>query len=360
MTDILEPMPFQNGVTAPNRVVLAPMTNYQSHADGTLGRDELNWLLSRAQGGYGIITTCATYVSPDGKAYEGGLGIDNDGQLTGLRCLADAIRQRGALSFVQLFHGGSRSPETVLGQSPWSASDDRSSGVRAGTQNDIEAVIESFAAAAARAEAAGMDGVEIHGAHGYLLTQFLSLTQNRRTDEWGGRLENRARLMRRVMQEIRSRVSSTFVVGMRLSPESSRSAVGIDLDESLQVAAWLCDDGVDFVHLSLWDVTQNTDKRPDSHPVRLFKEVVDPEVRLFAAGKIWTADEARAVIAMGADAVALGKSAILNPDWPQRSSDPSFQPRMPPLGRSGYNALGLSNRFVDGLREWYPQYVSPD
>ncbi len=346
---LFDRLAFRNGISAKNRVALAPMTNRQSHDDGTLGDDELTWLARRADGDFGIVATCAAHVAKDGQGWPGELGVFDDAHIPGLRTLATALHGRGALAFAQIFHGGVRADASVSGTRPWSAIE--GGGARAATEDDIHRVIGEFADAAARAHRAGMDGVEIHGAHGYLLTQFLSAT-NQRTDAWGGSFENRARLIREVTRAVRARVPASFVVGARISPEDFGNAKGIDLDESLDVARMLCDDGVDFVHLSLWDATRNTVKRPNEHAVTAFRAVIASDVRIFVAGKLWTRADADRMLGLGADAVALGRSAIANPDWPQRAIDASWDPKRPPLTIDELRARGLSAQFAEHMRQW--------
>ena len=213
-------------------------------------------------------------------------------------------------------------------------------------------MIAAFAAAARRLESAGVDGVELHGAHGYLLSQFQSAELNRRTDEWGGSLEHRARLIRRTMQATRAAVSDEFIVGVRLSPESSPSLPGIDLDETLQVARWMCDDGADFIHISLWDAEQMTTKRPGEHAARIFRDALPAQVPLITAGNIWTEDDALAQLAHGADAVALGRAAITNPDWPRQVVARGGAPKRPPVTGDELRARALGPVFVDYMRRW--------
>ena len=349
---LLEPFTFRTGTTAPNRVALAAMTNGQSHPDGTLGDAELHWLRARAAGGFGIVTTCAAHVAPDGQGWSGELGVFADGHVPGLAAIAAMSHAHGALAMVQLFHGGLRADPALTLTRPWSASEAPDGAYRAATEEDLARVVDDFARAAERARAAGMDGVEIHGAHGYLLTQFLSAVENRRTDAWGGPLEHRARLIRDVTRAVRARVGAPFVVGVRLSPEDFGNAKGLDLDESLAVARWLCDDGVDFVHLSLWDVSRTTAKRPHEHALQAFRGVVPADVRLLVAGKIWTLADAMRVLDLGADAIALGRAAIANPDWPRRVADPAWTPRRPPLSAQELEERGLSPGFVAYMRKW--------
>jgi len=350
MPSLFEPLVFRTQLTAKNRIVLAPLTNMQSHADGSLGDDELRWLSSRAEGGFGIVMTCAAHVAKDGQGWPGELGVFDDGLLPGLTRLASALRQSGATSIVQIFHGGLRADPKLIGTVPWSASE--GDGVRAATADDIARVVDQFAAAAIRARQAGFDGVEIHGAHGYLFTQFLSTTQNRRGDAWGGPLENRARLLRETMRSVRVRVGPSFTVGVRLSPEDFGNARGLDLDESVQTARWLAEDGADYIHLSLWQSLVNTAKHPDVHAIPLFRRVLPPDVRILAAGAVWTREEAEEVLAKGADAVVLGRSAILNADWPLRAVDPQWNPRRPPVTIESLQASGLSPTFAEYMRRF--------
>ncbi len=345
---------FRNGVTARNRTWLAPMTNQQSHADGTLSDDELRWLLMRAEGGFGVVETCAAHVSRDGQGWAGELGVYDDALLPGLTRLASALSSAGATGFVQIFHGGVRAPSSVTGQPPWSATDAEALNAerpRAATEQDIARVIDQFASAAVRAHRAGFAGVELHGAHGYLLCQFLSAL-NDRTDRWGGSLENRARLIREATRRVRRAVPASFVVGVRLSPEDFGNARGMDLDESLQVARWLAEDGIDFLHVSLWDAKRNTKKRPEQHAVTLFRAALPEDVPVVAAGGVWTPEDARALQELGADAVAVGRAAIANPDWARHVTDRAWSPRRPPLTVAELGERGVSEKFAGYMRNW--------
>ncbi len=352
--DLLSPITFRNGAHASNRVALAPMTNKQSEADGALADAELHFLERRAEGGFGIVTTCASHVTRDGQGWEGELGIYDDALLPGLTRLASSLRSRGALSLVQIFHGGARSPKELIGEQPWSASEIAGdpAAPRAATVADIERVIAAFRDAAVRAHRAGFDGVELHGAHGYLLCQFLSRTMNTRTDAWGGALEGRARLMREVTRAVRAAVPASFVVGARISPEDFGNAKGMDLDESLTLAKWLAEDGVDYLHISLWNAFQNTQKRPAEHAITLFREALPKELPLFVAGKVWSRAEADALIDLGADVIALGRAAVANADWPKKAASAAFESKKPPFTAAELRAEGLSDGFVDYMRNW--------
>lgn len=350
---LFDPITLREGVTARNRIWLAPLTNMQSHADGTLSDDELRFLSMRATGGFGLVETCAAHVAQDGKAWAGELGVHDDAMILGLTRLAAKIHEGGALASVQLFHGGLRASEKVSGLPTWSASAYEEGALtipRAGTEEDIASAIEAFASAAERCAKAGFDAIELHGAHGYLLSQFLSTVYNQRTDRWGGSLENRAQLIRLVLRAVRDRAPS-LVRCVRMSPEDFGQTKGIDLDEALQTARWLVEDGMEVLHLSLWRASRNTTKRPEEHATRLFREAVGDRVRIVTAGRILTRADAEAQLALGADAVALGRGAIANHDWPKRVRE-DLPLASEPVTREHLLGEGLSPAFVGYMTMW--------
>jgi 2,4-dienoyl-CoA reductase-like NADH-dependent reductase (Old Yellow Enzyme family) len=329
------------------------MTNGQSHADGSLGDDELRWLEMRADGGFGTIATCAAHVARDGQGWEGELGVYDDALVPGLTRLAAALRAREAVSLVQIFHGGARADSALTGERPWSAVEmpDDPARPRAGTTAEVERVVEDFKQAAVRAHRAGFDGIELHGAHGYLLCQFLG-SHNTRADGWGGDFAGRARLIREVTRAVRAAVPASFIVGARISPEDWGNAKNLDLDESLALSRWLAEDGIDFLHLSLWNHAHNAKKRPDAHPIALFRQALPADVPIVVAGKIWDAADAELVMSHGADVVSLARAAIANADWPKRVADPAWQPKRPPLTGAELLERGVSSKFVSYLRHF--------
>ena len=236
-----------------NRAVVAAMTNKQSNEDGSLSDEEINWLIRRAEGGFGIVTTAATHVVPEGQGWDGEMGVWGDHQLPGLTRLAAGIKEQGAVSLAQIFHGGMRCPQRLTGVQPVSASinptsDSDNGETRALEDSEIEELVEAFATAAARCEKAGFDGVEIHGAHGYLVCQFLGTETNRREDRWGGSLENRARFLLQIIERIRQVTDDDFLLGVRISPEYDK--IGVLLEDSLDLVDMLVESDIDFLHIS--------------------------------------------------------------------------------------------------------------
>ncbi len=351
---LLTPLTFANGRTAPNRLWVAPMTNKSSHEDGSLSDDELGFLVARAAGGFGTIESCASHVSLDGQGWEGEFGMFSDTLQSDWQRLAREVQAHGSLLIGQAYHGGARAARLPGRPVPWSCSPSGSEEpeVSGASVARIEDTITAFAEAAHRLASAGVDGIELHGAHGYLLCQFLSSVLNRRTDEWGGSLENRARLLRRTMRASKAAAGEEFIIGVRLSPESSPSVPGLDFDESLQVANWLCEDGADFIHISLWDAAKNSEKYPSQHPARIFRDALPANVPLITAGDIWTVEDARRQLDHGADAVALGRAAIANPDWPTRVAARGDSPSRPPLTTEQLRACVLGPAFIEYMRRW--------
>ena len=253
MTDLFQPLTFAHGPAMKNRFMLAPLTNQQSDANGCLTQEEHRWLTMRAQGGFGLVMTAAAHVQAGGQGFPGQLGVFSDDHLPGLTRLADAIRAGGALSAVQLHHAGIRSPKELVG-TPVGPSDDAETGARGLDLGEVEQLRDDFVAAALRAKQAGFDGVEVHGAHGYILAQFLSPEMNRRTDRYGGSAENRARLVLEVIDGIRDACGPDFQIGLRISPER----FGQRLAEMRDLAARVMQDEViDYLDLSLWDVAKD-------------------------------------------------------------------------------------------------------
>ncbi len=352
MTNLFDPVTFARGPEMKNRFMLAPLTNCQSHDDGTLSEDEFRWLIMRARGGFGLTMTCATSVQAQGRGFPGQLGIYADRHVEGLTRLAAAIKHSGSLAIVQLHHAGMRAPATLTGTQPVCPSDDAETGARALELAEVEQLVEDFVAAAQRAERAGFDGVEIHGAHGYVLCQFLSGEINRRTDRYGGSLENRSRIVFEIIAGIRARCRREFIVGVRLSPER----FGMKLAEVREVARRLMAEGaIDFLDLSLWDVFKEPMEEAFHGRTLLscFAELDRGRVRLGAAGKIMSAEDARRCLAAGLDFVVIGRAAILHHDFPERvRSDAHFAAAGLPVTAEYLHGEGLGPAFVKYMGNW--------
>ena len=358
MTELLSPLSFSRGRGMKNRFMLAPLTNTQSHDDGVLSDEEFHWLTMRAKGGFGLTMTCAAHVQAEGQGFPGQLGVFGDEHLAGLTRLADAIRDEDSISVVQLHHAGMRSPADLIGTAPHCPSDDEETGARGLSLGEVHKLRDDFVAAAVRSEQAGFDGVELHGAHGYILSQFFSERYNRRDDEYGGSLENRYRILDEIIAGIRAECGADFSLGVRLSPER----FGINLPDVVQVAERLMTSGdIEYLDMSLWDIF----KEPGDPALKgrslmsYFTELPRGDCRLGVAGKIRNPADAEAAMAAGVDWVMLGRAAILHHNYPALYADNAgFQPAELPVTRAHLANEGLSNRFIDYVKAGWPDYVA--
>lgn len=348
----LSSLTFNCGATMPNRFMLAPMTNSQSYEDGTLSNDEYHWLTMRAKGGFGLTMTCASHVQAVGKGFPGQLGIFSDVQIEGHKRLAAGIQKEGSLAVIQLHHAGMRSPEDVIGEQPVCPSEIQKHNARALTLEEVYQLRKDFVDAAIRAQKCGYDGVEVHGAHGYILTQFLSSDINKRTDHYGGTLENRARLIFEIVDGIRKSCGPQFLLGVRLSPER----FGMQLNEVKTVAQQLIDTHqIDFLDISLWDVfkTPEDDAYKNKSLLSHFEELDFKNVKWTVAGKINSGADVHKVLDTTVDFVSIGHSAILHHDFPKRVVDnPKFEPTPTPVSESYLKQEGLSDDFVTYMKRW--------
>ncbi len=352
MADLLSPLEFSHGPAMKNRFMLAPLTNQQSHADGVLSEEEFRWLTMRARGGFGLTMTCAAHVQAIGQGFPGQLGVFGDEHLPGLKRLAAEIKGHDSVAICQLHHAGMRSPTELIGTVPVCPSANEETGARELEHGEVKQLIQDFIDAAKRSEAAGFDGVELHGAHGYIICQFLSEEINQRTDEYGGSTENRNRILFEIIDGIRASCSDNFMLGVRLSPER----FGVKLADIRSLAEQLmAEDKIDFLDMSLWDVF----KEPEEEAFKgrsllsFFAELPRGNVRLGVAGKIRTPEEAEAAMASGIDWIMLGRAAILHHDFPDLyKANPSFKPVALPVTREYLENEGLSEKFVDYMAGW--------
>jgi 2,4-dienoyl-CoA reductase-like NADH-dependent reductase (Old Yellow Enzyme family) len=356
---LFNPMSFRRGPAMANRFLLAPLTNSQSLPDGTCSTEEHNWLTKRAEGGFGATMTAAAHVSAGGQGFPGQIGVFADAHIEGLARLASAIKSHDSVSLLQLHHAGNRAPADLIGTTPVFPSDHADTGARALTAAEVEETIEAFIDGAVRADRAGFDGVEVHGAHGYLVGAFLSPDLNRRTDRYGGSLENRARFLFAIVDGIRRRCRPDFIVGVRLSPER----FGVQLPEIVEVATeLLAGDQIEFLDMSLWDCFKKPVDSPDGDRLLIdyFTEIPRGETRLGVAGKLRTPGDICRVVDMGVDLAVVGRAAIIHHDLPKRiAADPAFEPMPTPVAREHLLNEMVSPGFLNYLDASFKGFVAP-
>ena len=316
-----------------NRVWVSPMCQYSAR-DGLANDWHLVHLGSRAVGGAGLVLGEATAVSPEGRISPGDLGLWSDAQVDALARVTSFVAERGSVPGVQLAHAG-RKAATGL---PWSGG--RPLGAEEGgwevvapsagpygagypaprvlTDLEIAGLVRRFAEAAGRAAAAGFRVVEIHAAHGYLLHEFLSPVTNRRSPPYGGTLEDRARVVLEVARAVREALPPGLPLFVRISATDWVEG-GWDLEQSIQLARWLGESGVDLIDCSSGGLVP--DARP---PVAAgyqvpFAEAIRREagIATAAVGLITEPAQAEEIVASGrADAVLLARAMLRDPHWP--------------------------------------------
>lgn len=360
MKEVFSTIELKKGKILKNRLAVAPMTTQQSNPDGSLSSLEADWLSRLSEDGYGLVISCAASVSDTATAFYNQLSLAHDNYIPGLKILADKMKQNGSLNIIQLCHAGSRTIEALTGEKPHSASSYELPMISdfvppiALTKNQISQIAEDFANACWRAEKAGFDGVELHGANGYLFTQFISTMTNLRTDEYGGSLEKRARFSREVVQACRHKVSENFIIGFRLSFEGAGMETGLDLDENIQIANWLAEDGIDYIHSSQMHFAVNTTKYPETSTIEYLRSHIKPHLPLVIPGSITNIDDAEKALELGADIIAIGRAAIGNKNVPAFFENRQELPYQTPFTERHLQEIGISSGLIDYVKNAPP------
>ncbi|HSN01643.1 MAG TPA: NADH:flavin oxidoreductase/NADH oxidase [Rudaea sp.] len=324
-------------ITLRNRIAVSPMCEY-SAVDGVPNDWHLVHLGSRAVGGAGLVFTEATAVSPQGRISPADTGIWNPAQQEAWARIADFIRTQGAAPGIQLAHAGRKASTGV----PWEGGRPLANEPEAWTPvapsaipfdtgyptpmaldtSGIEGVVADFAAAARRARAAGFGVIEVHAAHGYLIHEFLSPLSNRREDGHGGALENRARLLRRIVAAVRREWPAPRPLFVRVSATDWVPG-GWDIDECVRLARWLKEDGVDLIDASSGgNVAKAQIPLSPGYQVPFAARIRrEAGIATGAVGMITQARQAQAIIDEGsADLVIMAREMLRDPYFPRRAA----------------------------------------
>lgn len=316
-----------------NRVGVAPMTRTSASPEGLANDQMVSYYTKFAQGGFGIIFTEGVY--PDDKYAQGYFnqpGIINDEQVQAWRKVTESVHHEGGKIFIQLMHAGALSQGNRFNNQTLGPSAVQPRGEQLGmyggegsfsvpkeaTKEDIAEVIQGFVSAAVRAKQAGFDGVEIHGANGYILDQFLTDYMNQRTDEYGGSTENRVRLLVEVSKAVREAVGQQMTVGIRISQGKVNDHLykwaGKEKDAEI-IFGHLGNAGLDFIHVTEYEAWQPAFPQGEGATlVALAKKYGNLPV--IANGYLDDPDKARKIIEKGeADVITIGRGALANGDW---------------------------------------------
>jgi 2,4-dienoyl-CoA reductase-like NADH-dependent reductase (Old Yellow Enzyme family) len=337
---------------ASNRLVLAPLTNTQSHPDGTLSDTEIQWLSSRARAGFGTLLSSATYVSEEGRVWHGAMGACQKTHQQSLEKLAHEIHANKALILIQLSHGGLRANSDLTSQTPLSASHQLPGpacpkGAKEMSVFEIKRVQNAFVESALSCQQAGVDGIEIHAAHGYLLSQFIDKHWNRREDEWGQNIAGRAKIVLEIVKEIRKQVGKDFIIGLRLSVDNHGILKGTSWQEAVWIAGQL-EKEIDYVHASLWDIYK---KENHQFLIDCLKQSLPPQLPLMVAGGIQNITHLDWLESKKVNLAAIGKAAIAYEKWPLLVFEKDFTPKEPPYNSEHLRAQGISDSFLRYLQE---------
>jgi 2,4-dienoyl-CoA reductase-like NADH-dependent reductase (Old Yellow Enzyme family) len=330
-SNLFESLTFKNGVTIKNRVIMAPMTTWSSNDDYTISDEEVKYYKRRVNG-VGLVITGCTHVQPNGIGFTHEFAAYDDKFIPSLRKLANAAKSGGSPAVLQIFHAGNKALPSLTpdGEVVSSSAVETEATAfapsvlpRELSHDEIMEVIHAYGETTRRAIEAGFDGVEVHGAHGFLPQNFYSPFLNRRKDEWGGSLENRLRFPMAVVQEIKNVIkkhaTKPFIFGYRMSPDE-KEVGGLKMKDTYELINHLIEADVDYVHASLVNnlSSKPVDSQDEKTYLELIVEHVNGRVPLIAAGSMLTPDDVSTALDTGLSLAAVGHALIMNPDWVEK------------------------------------------
>lgn len=361
---------FANGLTLDNRVLMAPMTTWSGNDDGTVSDEEIAYYRRRV-GGVGLVLTGCTHVTPNGIGFTGEFACHDDSFTPSLCRLAEAAKSGGAPAILQIFHAGNKAvPELIPGgdivsasslkapPGPFNAGDVTT---RALSHDEILDVVAAFGKATRRAIDAGFDGIELHGAHGFLIQNFFSPLYNRRGDEWGGSLENRMRFPLAVVQEVKrvieARATRPFLLGYRISPEESEPG-GIRINDASELIDRLIAEGIDYIHASLSSVlgAKPIDTIDGQTIAEHIVTRVAGRIPVIAAGQVRTPAQAERALDLGLSLVAVGQGLVINPEWIELAKSGHADKIEQELKTSKVQSIALPTKLwdvIDATTGWF-------
>lgn len=328
-SQIFSPYTLSNGTVLKNRIVVAPMTTYSAQEDGLVSDQELAYYKRRGDGPAMFITAAAA-ISPVATSFPRQMKVYDEQSIAGLTQLSKTIQSKGAKAVLQLHHGGSESlpsctgGERMVSPSGIIASVYKEMGgeyiPRPMSHTEIISTIQDFGRATRHAIRSGFDGVEIHGANGYLLQQFFSPHSNRRRDQWGGNLENRMQFPLAVIAEVKRirdlYADKDFIIGYRFSPEEPEEG-GMKMDDTAALVDKLASQELSYLHLSVknvWSIARSGSKLGLTR-TEIIRDIIAGRTSFISLGSIHTPEEANAVLEKNIPLFALGRELLMEPDW---------------------------------------------
>lgn len=325
MTNLLSPLSFAR-LTLRNRIVMPPMWSGQADADGQVTEKIIDYHRRRAAAGCGLVIVEHAFVHARGRHSATQIGAHDDAMVPMLSRLATAIKAEGAAACMQLAHAGSRSSSQLLGAAPLAPSavrhpyEPNGDVPEAIARVQMDEVVQAFGDAALRAEAAGFDAVELHAAHGFLLSQFLSPLTNQRHDEYGGSVENRSRLHLEVLGEVRRRLGDRLAVFVRLGAHDETPG-GVEIEDACYAAGRLAEAGASLIDVSGGLQGSRGAGKGAAYFLpyaQAIKKVV--QVPVLVTGGIGEPRLANTIVMEGwADLIGIGRAMLNDADWAQKA-----------------------------------------
>ncbi len=353
---IFEPLRLRSGKELKNRIVMSPMGHLGSLPGGFISEEELAYYNLRVKDVGMVVTSATTF--KEGKHYPGLPSAETDEHIPGLRKLSASLKSHGAVAILQLFHEGANGVEDNEAPSAVVAENSDSPLPRELTDAEIEDLVNKFGDAVRRAIQAGFDGVEIHGANGYLIQQFTSPHYNRRTDRWGGSPEKRLAFPLAIIAEVKRVIAecgNPFIIGYRISPEEPDTN-GLTMADAIRNIDALADQGLDYIHVSLHDFWSIPRRGVDDTRSRMeiFNDVVGNRTALIGVGGIKTPKNAAKALSTGVELVAIARGILLEPRWVQKVREGKEDQIKTKLYRRDQSELRLPEGVWSMIESYFP------
>lgn len=323
-----------NGKRLKNRMVVPAMVMNYCNEDGTCTERFTAYHETKAKGGFGMIITEDFAVSPLGKGFKNLPGLWNDDQIPGFKAFTDRIHQHDTVIIAQIYHAGRQTSAAVIGQAPWAPSaipcpfsPDMPHEM---TLAEIQETVSNFGDCARRAKEAGFDGIEIHGGHGYLIAQFMSPYSNKRTDQYGGPLQNRIRFAQEIIRDIRRKCGEDFIVGYRISCDEFVTG-GRTIEDTKAIVPYLEEAGISYINATAGVYRSFNAVIPSMFTRHAWIADLAAEVKkittlpVLSVGRYNDPRVAEAVLASGkADMIAFGRQSLTDPYTPVKAKEGRF------------------------------------
>lgn len=357
---IFKPITLPNGVEIKNRIVMAPMTTWGSNEDNTVSDAEINFYTRRAKN-LGMLITGCTHVSYNGIGFENEFSAYDDKFIPNLTKLATEIKKYNTKAIVQINHAGNKALQHLIKDADVVSASNietldtefaASCKTRQLSEEEILDIIKSFGETTKRLIQAGFDGIEIHGAHGFLIQNFMSPYFNKRTDKWGGSLENRMRFPLEIVKEIKKVTIESgkkdFILGYRISPDEPMEN-SLRIEDSIKLIDELIKLNIDYLHISLPNALMDkpVNNKNDTY-INILSNHINKKIPTIVAGTIKNKEEVEKALEK-VDFVALGRILITEPDWLEKVENNKNEEIRRALNLEKLDDLALPKKLVSEI-----------